>query len=756
MTAILNGPAGSSAAVSLDLEELRAGLALLLDPDSPHEIRYFGRKGSTGQAGSFPVCLAGIDEAASRIAALASRPGLSFYYTLNPARDGFGSGSATDSDISRRRWLLVDLDPAKAPGFRDQPATDDEHSEALETGRRVAEFLTARGWPDPVVIDSGNGCHLLYRIDLPNDPESKGLVGGVLATLGNRWPAVDTKVHNASRIARLPGTWNRKGTDSPDRPHRICRVLSVPLSLAIVPVEALEALASAGNKPCLAPVVDRQERYLTRALDAEVQAVANAAEGQRNNALNLASFKIGQLLPHGLDDDTARSALLDAAIRAGLPEDEAADTIERALDAGAASPRELPEFTEAKPEAAGANGTGYDLLTDAELGILSADEIEPQNVQPIWLDRVYVGKLNLFVGESGEGKSQTAYRVAAAVTDPAVTMPDGSTATDFGTVLILAPEDGAADTLVPRLKAAGADTSRVKILTAKVASKGADGTPTISFMSFQDLSYWRSILRRLGDVRLLIADPIPSCLGRGVNDYRNQEVRQVLEPFIDLLNEMGVALLGVTHLGKSPDLKNPAHRILGSVAYNAISRSTHFTIRDPDSLDGRRFLTHEKNTYGPSAPSLAFRIEPFEVERRDGEIVKASRVAYEAGTVDANAFDLMNAERTPGKKRGRAPERSSKLAEWLFDYLKSYPAGRLLAAVIDDAGDAGLIGQQAANGRWSGVSALYRAKQRLAELEGDRAGFEVFNFHAPAMPLGPTHLHWGLRPAGSDSSNPAD
>ena len=88
------------------------------------------------------------------------------------------------------------------------------------------------GWPAPVLADSGNGAHLLYRIDLPNDDESRDLVKHcleVLASVFNDAVAqVDIANFNAARIWKLYGTMSRKGDSTADRPHRRAAIIEAP------------------------------------------------------------------------------------------------------------------------------------------------------------------------------------------------------------------------------------------------------------------------------------------------------------------------------------------------------------------------------------------------------------------------------------------------------------------------------------------------------------------------------------------------
>ena len=109
--------------------------------------------------------------------------------------------TTADTDILHRRWFPVDVDPARPSGVS---STDEEHQAAIDTAARVAEYLAGLGWPDPVVSDSGNGAHLLYRVDLPNDDRSRELVKRCLEVLAALFDdgttSIDTANHNAARI----------------------------------------------------------------------------------------------------------------------------------------------------------------------------------------------------------------------------------------------------------------------------------------------------------------------------------------------------------------------------------------------------------------------------------------------------------------------------------------------------------------------------------------------------------------------------
>jgi hypothetical protein len=219
--------------------EIADQLRALLAPDQVVELRALGvhRNGRPHtEAGFFDH-----DHLSdlARHAANLTRFARGVYFTLNPLHPDLlarrcnraawaGEGElAKDKDVLCRRWLLVDADPVRDPLIS---ATDGEKARALETAHAVRDFLRRRGWPDPALADSGNGYHLLYRLDGPAD--DGGLVERLLRAVAARFDSehvkIDRKVFNASRICKVPGTLARKGDHTPDRPHRQARLLEVP------------------------------------------------------------------------------------------------------------------------------------------------------------------------------------------------------------------------------------------------------------------------------------------------------------------------------------------------------------------------------------------------------------------------------------------------------------------------------------------------------------------------------------------------
>jgi hypothetical protein len=150
------------------------------------------------------------------------------YFTPNPLRPDLISSrtSAKKEDVIRRHWFLVDVDPNRGP---DCSSNEIERLAAWTVLDRCCGTLDGAGMAGSVIGDSGNGWHVSYPIDLPNDDNSQELIKAVLKGLqricGTDHAQVDCSCHDAPRIWKLYGTCARKGQPTPDRPHRYAQLI---------------------------------------------------------------------------------------------------------------------------------------------------------------------------------------------------------------------------------------------------------------------------------------------------------------------------------------------------------------------------------------------------------------------------------------------------------------------------------------------------------------------------------------------------
>jgi AAA domain-containing protein len=284
------------------------------------------------------------------------------------------------------------------------------------------------------------------------------------------------------------------------------------------------------------------------------------------------------------------------------------------------------------PEEPDQVASGPELITQC------AADVKPEPIEWLWRGRVALGKFTLIAGEAGLGKSQVSIAMAAAVTTGGE-WPCGEGRAPQGDVVILSAEDGATDTVVPRLMAAGADCERVHLVTAVQDQRRR------AFDLGADLALLENEVARIGDVRLIIIDPISSYLGTKVDSHVNTAVRAVLEPVSEMAARLRVAVVAITHPPKGTGT-TAINRFNGSVAFVAASRAAFMVTRDADD-DTRRLFLPVKNNLAAGGSGLAFRLE----QRIVGDVGKgivASSVFWENEPVTVTADQALQAMDTQG------------------------------------------------------------------------------------------------------------
>ena len=251
-----------------DAAAILAALPVLFTQDDVIELRAFPKGRKRTDAGYFDgQHWPQLAEHAARLSA----SGAAVYVTLNPVDpqllsrysnriEGYASTTTTDKQVTRRRWLLIDIDPVRPSGTS---ATDAQLDAAKVKARAVYGYLNGIGWPAPLVAESGNGMHLLYALDLPNDDDATALVKAVLIALGERFDDaqtnVDRAVFNAARICKLYGTLANKGDHTAATPWRLSKLLQTPARAVVTP-EQLRGLipAATASTAATAPAPMRQ------------------------------------------------------------------------------------------------------------------------------------------------------------------------------------------------------------------------------------------------------------------------------------------------------------------------------------------------------------------------------------------------------------------------------------------------------------------------------------------------------------------
>jgi putative DNA primase/helicase len=284
--------------------------------------------------------------------------------------------------------------------------------------------------------------------------------------------------------------------------------------------------------------------------------------------------------------------------------------------------------------------------SDLDLEVRSFGSIEAKPVAWLWPGRLALGKITLLTGDAGTGKSMLTVDVASRISRGEA-FPDGPIA-PLGDTFFIGAEDGAEDTIRPRLDAAGANVDRVYLIQGP-KQKGEEIASPI------DLSLHIAKLDRLlsnhPEAKLLVIDPIMDYLGPATNSDRATDVRRVLSPLRSLAEKHQVAVIAMNHLNKAG--RSSKSRSLGSGAFVQVARIELRVVEDPEDQE-RRLLLPVKNNLA-AAPGLAYRIESSD----NG----AGFAVWEEGTVDLTIAEV--------ESEGGAEDRSAldEAQAWLLSFL---------------------------------------------------------------------------------------
>lgn len=265
--------------------------------------------------------------------------------------------------------------------------------------------------------------------------------------------------------------------------------------------------------------------------------------------------------------------------------------------------------------------------------LIDAGTITPEPVRWLWQGWIARGKLHVIAGAPGTGKTTIALSLIASVTT-CKPFPDGRTPTEPGRVLVWSGEDDPADTLVPRLLAAGADLARVQF--AGLVTEDGERYP---FDPARDIPILAAALAGCDDVAMILIDPLVSAIAG--DSHKNAEVRRGLQPLVDLAQRVDAALVGITHYSKGTQGRDPLERVTGSVAFAALARAVFGTVRQQseDAAAPPSYLfARVKCSNGPDGGGFGYAFGQVDI----GSGITANRVTWGAA-VQGTARDLIGA-----------------------------------------------------------------------------------------------------------------
>jgi KaiC/GvpD/RAD55 family RecA-like ATPase len=320
--------------------------------------------------------------------------------------------------------------------------------------------------------------------------------------------------------------------------------------------------------------------------------------------------------------------------------------------------------------------------SDGELIRIRPDE--EQEVEWLWEGRIPMGKCTLLVGDPDAGKSFLTLDLAARVTRGMGVPPEEGLG-EPGSVLLLSADDHIRDTIVPSLRAAGADFDRIALLPKTVRrevrgqrsdvreesgtrnqgsggpspqrGEGEIGQERLLSLA-RDIDRLERGLVELGDCRLVVIDPISAYL-KGVDSYNNIAVRHHLLKLSQLAERYGAAFLLVSHQRKT-GASTTMYRPIGSLAFTAVARVV-LVVTSDQAVAGRRLLLPVKMTLQTSETGRAFSIEEGRVEWEEEvvpytaderfEFVKSGEASIDAVREGVKWLkELLSEERRPAEE----------------------------------------------------------------------------------------------------------
>jgi hypothetical protein len=289
--------------------------------------------------------------------------------------------------------------------------------------------------------------------------------------------------------------------------------------------------------------------------------------------------------------------------------------------------------------------------------LVTMDTVQPEPITWLWPGRVPIGKLTLFAGDPGRGKSLLTIDMAARLSRGSA-WPDTPEHSPVGSTIFVSAEDDPADTIRPRLDAAGADCSRVAILEAVECGGPDPSKPSARTFSLErDMLALEAAVGQMAECRLVVIDPISAYCG-ATDSHRNTDVRGLLAPLAELAQRLRVAIVCVTHLNKSA---GPAmYRSMGSLAFVAAARAVWAVTDDPNDKNTRLVLPVKCNL-APDLTGLSYRV----VTADNG----APCVAWSDAPVTMTIDDALDANRDEDRRGGERREAK----EWLQQVLGDGP-----------------------------------------------------------------------------------
>jgi AAA domain-containing protein/bifunctional DNA primase/polymerase-like protein len=299
-------------------------------------------------------------------------------------------------------------------------------------------------------------------------------------------------------------------------------------------------------------------------------------------------------------------------------------------------------------------------VSSSELRTIKATSL--QNVQDedtywLWQHRIPMADFTIVGGRAGIGKSLFLATLTAWITTGDIRGQFDGTPRN---VIFVANEDSYPRTVVPRMRAAGADMSRVFRLDIEY-----DGDPA-HLMLPKDLELLGQVVKEHDAVAVII-DPVSSNMMD--KDRNSPEVRASYERLRTFAEIAEIAVIGNGHLKKG-QYKDFLEGFMGSSEIGNVARAAIGIALDGDAEERTVVLSQCKNNNGPmDLKSYTYQVAACAYERPDGSEGEAPKLLWGAST-DRHVNDILSEPSSMDNK-----SEAHECREWLKDYLRINDGG---------------------------------------------------------------------------------
>lgn len=320
------------------------------------------------------------------------------------------------------------------------------------------------------------------------------------------------------------------------------------------------------------------------------------------------------------------------------------------------------------------------VLKDIRCKVIDLEHRKMVKLEWLWPNRVPAGKITLLIGNAGVGKSLWSIDFAARLSSGRGWPDYPGVPCKKGSVAFITSEDDIDDTIIVRLRAAGADMKKVKIIQEleSIWNKGNPGA--MPFDLNAGLVGLTHLKEDIPDLKAIILDPIASYMGK-IDSYDNAQVRGVLDAVALWASKNNVAVIGINHLNKNTGVR-AVYRNMGSVGFTAVARMVWHIIKDLEDKD-RRLMLSGKQNIAPEQDGLAYGFQSVKLDE-GGIMIDSVVLSYEDKSIAETADEKLE-QVISGLSSTRR-----KVGDWLKKMLEGGPVKAsdiLKAAEAEGFGD---------------------------------------------------------------------